>query len=92
MCRPCLHGRLRHRLVRGTGEGTPGRGEMARPAHDLDVRPTPLVTAEERTHGKGLTVEAFLALGDAPVRPAGVAVLWQLAHWIHGVSPYSVIQ
>jgi hypothetical protein len=37
-------------------------------------------------------VDAFLALGDASVRPAGVAVLWQLAHWIHEVSPYSVIQ
>ena len=69
--RPGLHGRWCRGLVRRTGAGTPGTGERARPAHDRAVRPTPRVTAEEMTHGKGSMVDAFLSLGEASVRPAG---------------------
>src|SRR5712692_10271940 len=69
--RPRLHGRLSGRLVRLTGEEAPGTGEMARPAHDLDVRPMPLVTADEMTHWKGPMVDALRSLGDASMLPAG---------------------
>src|SRR5438034_10916526 len=58
--------RWRHDRRRG-----PRHGRGSRPAHDLDVRLTPLVTAYETTHRKGPIVDELLSLGDAPVLPAG---------------------